>query len=287
MMAVEKTLITIVTATFNALKAGRREQLIRCVQSVAKLPIGHEHLIIDGASTDGTVDVLRELACSFKDVRIISERDAGIYDAYNKGAKIAVGEWIHYLGCDDYIISPENMVAAIFKAEKDKLDFIVSPVQFGRNNAHGGVRLHTRLLGMGYSHQGVIMRKSVIAEFGGFDLRYKISADVDLTLRLHLAARRFGVFRKVFAYFDDGGISVAQLAATREESTRSIAEHLKLNAGQLAQLRKKRLLPFGIAVRYLFHPDHAIRFSAFRLSICAILNIFGLIGPTGRLAWQR
>lgn len=283
----EKTQITIVTATFNAIKAGRQEQLVRCVQSVARLPVRHEHLIIDGASSDGTVEVLRELARSYKDVRIVSERDSGIYDAYNKGARCAAGEWVHYLGCDDYIISPENMVAAISKAEKDKLDFIVSPVRFGRNNTHGGVRLHVRLLGMGYSHQGVIMRKSVIAEFGGFDLSYRISADVDLTLRLHLAARRFGVFGKVFAYFDDGGVSVAQMAATREESTRSIAGHLKLDADQLARLRQKRLLPFGVAVRYLFHPDRAIRFSAFRLSVCAILDVFGLIGPTGRFVWQR
>lgn len=48
------------------------------------------------------------------------------------------------------------MVAAISQAENDKLDFIVSPVRYGQDNAHGGVRLHVRLLGMGYSHQGEI-----------------------------------------------------------------------------------------------------------------------------------
>ena len=76
--------LTCVTATFNCIKAGNRERLIRCVESVAKLKIEHEHLIYDGASTDGTVDLLRELESITPRLKIVSEPDAGIYDALNK-----------------------------------------------------------------------------------------------------------------------------------------------------------------------------------------------------------
>ena len=54
--------LTCVTATFNCIKAGNRERLVRCIESVAKLKTEHEHLIYDGASTDGTVELFRSAA---------------------------------------------------------------------------------------------------------------------------------------------------------------------------------------------------------------------------------
>ena len=78
----EQMKLTCVTAVFNAIKSGNRESLIRCVESVAKLKTEHEHLIYDGASTDGTVALLRELEAKTPGVRVVSE-------------------WVYVLGADE------------------------------------------------------------------------------------------------------------------------------------------------------------------------------------------
>ena len=63
--------LTCVTAVFNAVKAGNRDRLIRCVESVAKLAVSHEHLIFDGGSSDGTLEILKDLAGRIPTVKII------------------------------------------------------------------------------------------------------------------------------------------------------------------------------------------------------------------------
>ena len=83
--------LTCVTATFNCIKAGNRERLIRCVESVAKLKTEHEHLIYDGVSTDGTVELLRELEKRTPNLHVVTESDTGIYNALNKGVRDAKG----------------------------------------------------------------------------------------------------------------------------------------------------------------------------------------------------
>ena len=95
--------LTCVTATFNCIKAGNRERLIRCIESVAKLKTEHEHLIYDGASADGTAELLHELEVKTLGLKVISEPDTGIYNAINKGVRDAKGEWFYVLGADDYV----------------------------------------------------------------------------------------------------------------------------------------------------------------------------------------
>lgn len=90
--------LTCVTATFNCIKAGNRERLIRCVESVAKLKTEHEHLIYDGVSTDGTVELLRELEAKIPNLKVVSEPDTGIYNALNKGVRDAKGGMVLCVG---------------------------------------------------------------------------------------------------------------------------------------------------------------------------------------------
>ena len=99
--------LTCVTAVYNAIASGNRERLIRCVESVSKLKIEHEHLIYDGASTDGTVELLRGLKQRNDRLSVVSELDKGIYNALNKGVRAANGTWVLILGCDDYLDKPE------------------------------------------------------------------------------------------------------------------------------------------------------------------------------------
>jgi glycosyltransferase involved in cell wall biosynthesis len=90
--------ISIVTATFN-----RAEFIGRCIESIARQPYADkEHIIIDGGSTDGTVEVIREYAERYPHIRWKSEKDNGISDAFNKGLAMMTGDAVGIIGDDDY-----------------------------------------------------------------------------------------------------------------------------------------------------------------------------------------
>ncbi len=93
--------LTLITATRN-----RREHLARCIESVAAQDYPHkQHVIIDGASDDGTVGLLRERAEVYPHICWISEPDTSLSQAFNKGLARATGDWVNVLGDDDLILS--------------------------------------------------------------------------------------------------------------------------------------------------------------------------------------
>ena len=99
--------ITIVTATYNLIKAGRKEFFKKCIESIySQTYKNFEHIIIDGASDDGTLDLIKEIAPRST---VISEPDKGIYDAFNKGVKKASGEYVHFLNSDDYYTDKKSL----------------------------------------------------------------------------------------------------------------------------------------------------------------------------------
>lgn len=101
--------ISVITATFNLIKNGREGFFRQMVESVQRQTWRNvEHLIVDGGSSDGTVQMLEELASAGK-IRYISEPDKGIYDAMNKGAALAAGELITFLNSDDFFSNTKGL----------------------------------------------------------------------------------------------------------------------------------------------------------------------------------
>ena len=93
-------LISIIIATYNA-----EETLHDALESVLNQSFQDwECLVVDGASKDNTVKIIEEFCKHDKRFRFISEPDKGIYDAFNKGWRMAKGEWIYYLGADDLLL---------------------------------------------------------------------------------------------------------------------------------------------------------------------------------------
>ena len=89
----EHPLVTVITATLNSAST-----IAECINSVASQDYSNiEHIIIDGVSTDGTLEILRSFGADF-----ISEQDSGIYHAFNKGIARSSGQIIHFLNADDY-----------------------------------------------------------------------------------------------------------------------------------------------------------------------------------------
>ena len=265
--------LTCVTAVFNAIKAGNRERLIRCVKSVATLKTEHEHLIYDGASTDGSAELLRELAAEIPGLKVVSERDTGLYNALNKGMRDARGEWFYVLGCDDYLQAPENLDAIL--AEAPKADLIASPtwIDRGQGLLTGYWKRRRFFTGMPYSHQGTLMRTETMREFGGFDERYRVAGDYDLVIKFHINGKRIVYAGKAYGVFTSGPDSLTASAGSEANTARDAFINNFGLKGEAAEAYRLRLqLPWGFLLRMLVHRDGTIRLGALSMIVCKLLG---------------
>jgi glycosyltransferase involved in cell wall biosynthesis len=184
--------ISIITAVFN-----RADSIADAVRSVQAQSWHHvEHVVVDGASTDGTLQVLQ--ACLSVPARAgylatcISEPDRGIYDALNKGLARATGEVIGLMHSDDFFADDEVLasVAAAFAdpavdAVYGDLDYVAKAdtsriVRRWRSGNYSPARLAR---GWMPPHPTLFLRRSVIERWGGFDTQFRIAADYDAILR--------------------------------------------------------------------------------------------------------
>lgn len=203
-------LITIITVTYNA-----SQWLERCVESVAmqkREGFEIEHLIVDGVSTDGTVELIERLFAAGKVSRFVSEKDAGIYDAMNKGARLARGEVVNFLNADDYYLSDD--VVAVMVAP-----ILAGDAAFTFSNAvvtdEEGKKKYTCYPDFAYAfgespfnHQTLFHRIELLLSVGGFDLGFKFSADADFKAKLLLSKEPYRYIDRECICFQAGGMSV-------------------------------------------------------------------------------
>lgn len=172
-----------------------------------------EVLIIDGLSQDNTL----QIANSFEDprIRIFSERDAGIYDAMNKGVKYASGEWLIFLGSDDELFDNDVLKDIVNVIHQGPSKFIYGNVMLVGSTSWGedghiynGAYDIRKLFRTNISHQAIFYHRSVFEQCGGYNLKYKICADYDFNLR---AAARFEIqyVDRIIAKFNAGGASTS------------------------------------------------------------------------------
>lgn len=150
-----------------------------------------ELIIVDGASTDGTLDVIRRYAGGL--AHVISEPDHGIYDALNKGLRLATGEVVGFLHADDRYADDRvlSRIAAAFtdptvEAVYGDLVYVSQAdtgrvIRYWRAGEYRPARLHW---GWMPPHPTLYLRRNLYERYGNFDLRYRIAADYDLMLRV-------------------------------------------------------------------------------------------------------
>ncbi|RKT45270.1 glycosyltransferase family 2 protein [Thiocapsa rosea] len=179
--------ISVITATWNC--AGT---LGDCLASVAgQTHAEREHLLIDGGSTDGTLAVLEAHRAGL--AVLVSEPDGGIYDALNKGIGLASGDVVGFLHADD-VYADTRVLARVADAFADPtveavygdLAYVAKEdtgrmIRYWRSGAYRPERLRW---GWMPPHPTLYLRRSLYADFGVFDTRYRIAADYDLMLRM-------------------------------------------------------------------------------------------------------
>ena len=215
--------ITVVTVCFNPLASGRREVFLKNLDSVqAQEGVNLEHLIIDGASTDGTLEWLKTYHNTKHDIRILSLPDSGIYEAMNRGIALSRGKYVIFLNSDDYFHHPGGMAASKKRLEEFGCQFTFAPVRFYPPNTrrHPQLapqrRLHRFLISWPFSHQTMLTLRSTLLQADGFDTEYRSAADYDLLLRMIVAGAKGCFVPLVFTTFSLGGYSAdnKELAVT-------------------------------------------------------------------------
>ncbi len=218
--------VTVVTVVFNAFKSGRGEQFRQCLDSVqAQTGVRLEHLVVDGASKDGTLEFLQTYRNRFIRMRILSKPDKGIYDAMNRGLALARGKYVIFLNSDDYYHDPLGMKESFMRLEKTFCDFSYAPIRVLREendepmdhpNSHP--RVGKIFVNMEFSHQSVMIRRDAFIALHGFDLRYRSAADYDSVLRLILTGHRACCVPRSFVTFRMGGFSCVNMAKSQRET---------------------------------------------------------------------
>jgi glycosyltransferase len=178
--------ISIITAVYNNI-----DTIEQCINSVyAQAYNNIEHIIIDGVSSDGTLEVIKSMHNKFS--RLVSEPDRGIYHALNKGIKLASGDSIGFLHADDFYADNRVIEKVVSHMERYNVDSCYGDLLYvGRKNTGRIVRYwksctYTEGLfqrGWMPPHPTFFVKKKVYDKLGCFNTGFKIAADYELMLR--------------------------------------------------------------------------------------------------------
>ena len=206
-------LVTVVTVTYNLLKNDRLPFFRQSVESVRAQDYPNiEHLVIDGASSDGTLDIIREYEQKGW-LRCHSEPDKGIYDAMNKGIRLAKGKYIAFLNSDDLWHDSRGISESVKALESTGATLSYADWRIVNQDnelicnvyANAGVVLHQ----MPFCHQTVFTKREALLQYNGFNFEvYKSAADYDLIVRLILGGESVVYVPYNFTTFREGGYSM-------------------------------------------------------------------------------
>ena len=206
---------SIITISFNSCRTIERTLKSVLSQTYADF----EYIIIDGSSKDSTVDIIKKYESLFNGrMKWVSEPDKGIYDAMNKGIKMAQGEIIGIVNSDDWLepnaLQIVNDAFNKNKNSKDSLYIGWMNFHYDENNSQVLKTSHDKLMKKakvyqmaGINHPATFVPKSIYEKIGIFDDRMKISADADFILRCYFANLNFYYINKVITNMDGNGVS--------------------------------------------------------------------------------
>ncbi len=197
-----RSLVSVVTVVFND-----ERNIENIIQNVLNQTYPHiEYIVIDGGSTDNTVNIIRK----YND-RIdywISEKDLGIYDAMNKGAKLATGEWVNFMNAGDSFYS-DHTVEEVLSSLPPSADIVYGHTYYKKQDKMTLIEtygLECLWMSMICSHQSIFARSKLLKQHP-FDLKYRISSDYEFIYHCYVNGRHFHDTQQVIAVHAVDGIS--------------------------------------------------------------------------------
>ena len=194
-------LITVVTVVFNG-----KDFIEETINSVLRQKYDNvEYIVIDGGSTDGTVDLIKKYENQID--YWVSETDDGLYFAMNKGLSLAMGDWINYMNCGDSFFSDKS-INEIFKLKRNGV--LYGDVMF-HFNSKNTIHVKAKSLdhfwrGMQFVHQTAFVPVSIMREFP-FDTNYKFGSDYNSLYQMYLKKISFTYIDMPICNFLAGGLS--------------------------------------------------------------------------------
>lgn len=242
--------MSVITVALNAERTvARTIESVLC-QSYSKL----EYILVDGGSTDGTVAIAKEYESKFRGrMRLVSEKDKGIYDAMNKGIGMARGTIVGLINSDDWY-EPDAIetIATAYQGHGDAVYYgILRVVENGKEvmlKLNNYQFLHREVVG----HPAYFLAKTIYQEHGLYSLDYEIAADFELMMRLIRRKVPFIQIDKVLANFSQGGQSTSRLSKSIEEYLRIRCRYGYITQSELRirliRLKISRLLDISFKV---------------------------------------
>lgn len=210
--------ISIVTAAYNS-AATIRDTFDSILLQTCN---DYEYIVVDGKSSDGTVDIIKEYEAKFNGkMRWISEKDSGLYDAMNKGICMASGEYVGILNSDDFFTDENVLQSIVEKLESSSVDAIYGDVDYVKADDLSYVVRHyssadfkrwKMRIGLMPAHPTFYARKELFDKLGYYRTDYKIAADYELLLRFIFVNNISTCYiPKVFVTMRMGGVSTNSL----------------------------------------------------------------------------
>ena len=205
-------LFSIITITFNSEKT-----IERTLKSVlAQICTDYEYIIVDGASKDSTMDIVRKYEPLFEGrMKWKSEPDKGIYDAMNKGIIRSNGTIVSIVNSDDWLEPDalENVVKVFNSQDNPEETIYCGNLVFHYNNGVSQKRVasEARLLkyaktyDIGIFHPATFVPKNIYNKYGIFDLQFRLNADTDFIVRCYQSGVKFAFVDAVLSNMSDGG----------------------------------------------------------------------------------
>jgi glycosyltransferase len=237
--------VTVITVCFDS--AATIAETLASVAAQSHTDI--EHIVIDGASKDTTLQRVREHGAHV--ARVLSEPDCGIYDAMNKGLALARGELVGFLNADDVFAGPQCVARLAAAAATEGTDAVFGDLVYVRaentqsivrrwsSGPYGVSRLR---YGWMPPHPTFYVRRALLDQVGGFDTTLRIAADYDFMLRCLLRpGMRAGYVPQPIVRMRMGGISNRSLASMRAKSYEDLVVMRRHGVGGVFTLLSKNL----------------------------------------------
>lgn len=250
-------LVSIVTVVYNG--AATLEHTIR---GVIEQTYGNvEYIVVDGGSTDATLDILRKYEGNID--YWVSEKDAGIYDAMNKGISLASGEIVGLINADDFYASPDVLARMVSVLADPDLDACYGDLCYVKQFDTSTVVRYWQSSDFRPGaferawcppHPTFFVRRKIYERFGAFDLTYKIAADMELMLRfLELHRVRARYIPEVLVKMRIGGTTNRSLANIVKQN-KEILRALKQSGQRASMLRLIFSKIFSKGLQFLVRP---------------------------------